>query len=213
MARSNRELSSDFPLHVYARSNNRDRFPIPLEEVWSILEDYLFLLKVGFSIEIISVVLMPNHFHLIVRDPKMNLPAAMKFFMRETSKEINRRSGRINHMWGGPFESSVIKSLDYYYTCYRYVYRNPVAAGLTDSVLNYHFSSLAILLGQRSSMISLAEDLTLFSSLESTIAWLEDESADKHRDQIKKSLKYAVMEFVAERKSRKPFRLPPHHFH
>ena len=43
---------------------------------------------------------MGNHFHLLVTAPDGNLSAAMLYFMRETSREVSRRSGKINQTWG-----------------------------------------------------------------------------------------------------------------
>ena len=203
MANRIRQLSSDLPIHITARSNNREQFPIPIDEVFEILESYLFLISKAYFLEIISFVLMPNHFHLMVRDPKLNLPTAMNYFMRETAKEINRCADRINRMWGGPYHSSVITSLNYYYACYRYVYRNPVVARLSEDTLSYPYSSLGVLLGERKSILPLVEDLTLFSSVEQTTKWLEDCSSDKHRDEIRKSLRHPVMTFSPDRRSRK----------
>lgn len=212
MANRIRELSSQCPIHVFARSNNREHFPIPLSEVWKIFEDYLFLLSSGFSIEIISFLLMPNHFHMIVQDPNLNLPLGMNHFMRDSAKEINRFAGRVNRLWSGPYGSSIITSLPYYYTCYRYIYRNPVVAGLAKSPLDYEFSSLPLLLGKGKLSFPLAEDLTLFSSVEKTIDWLEDSYEDQYRDQIRKSLKHKVMAFSADRQTRKVYEPNLPHF-
>ncbi len=212
MPSQKRILSADCPIHVTARTNNREKFPIDLADVWTIFEDYLYLLNRAYSIEIINFLLMPNHFHMIVRDPNLNLPAGMNHLLRESSKEIKRASGKINHQWGNRYYSSVINSLPYYYTCYRYVYRNPVAAGLTKSVLDYEYSSLAVLLGQRKSVLPLAEDLTLFSSVDPTIHWLEQSTEDKFRKQISRSLKHSVMKFSVDKCSRKKYEpsLPSH---
>ena len=146
-----RLLSTEFPIHITARSNNRERFPIPLPEVWEILEDQLVMLNKGFGIQIINFVLMPNHFHMIVLDPLGNLSNGMEYFMRESSREIGRSCNRINRIWGAKFHSTVIASSQYFFVCYRYTYRNPVTAGLAQSVLDYEFSSLRVLLGHRKS--------------------------------------------------------------
>lgn len=203
MPKQKRQLSADFPIHISGRCNNREHFPLPLSEVWEIFEDYLFLLPRAFEIEVLSFVLMPNHFHLLVRDPKLNLSIAMRFFMREIAKEILRKSGRINRLWGGEYHSTVVEGLDYYFTCYKYIYRNPVRAKIVNSVLAYEFSTLGVLLGKRKSIIPIAEDLTLFESPDQTIAWLEKPFEEEMNETIRKSLKKKTMRFEAVRSSRK----------
>ena len=201
-------MSREFPIHVTARTNNREPFAAELIEVWGSFEDYLYLLQKAYSLEIVNFVLMPNHFHLILRDPQLNLPKAMAYLLRETSKDIQRLSGSINHLWGNRYYSSVIASLPYFYTCYRYVYRNPVVAGLAESVVNYKFSSLAVVLGQVKSVLPVAEDLTLFGSLDRSIDWLNQSTEDKYRKQIAKSLRESIMEFSVDRSSRKKYEPP-----
>lgn len=207
MPRKKRKLSADFPLHITGRSNNRDHFPIPLSEVWSICEDYLFLVSKGFEIEILSFVLMPNHFHLIVRDPHLNLIKAMQYFMRETSKEICRASNRINRIWGGEYHSTVIDSLEYYFICYRYVYRNPVSANICRAVTDYPYSTLSMLCGKIGGAIPLKNDETLMNSPENTLAWLNKSYEGTEQDDIRKSLRRATMKLPVKRTSRRRTKL------
>lgn len=184
-----RTVSSDFPIHITARSNNRENFPCPTQVVWNVLSDYLHILPSGFGVKICSFVLMPNHFHLIVRDPSCNMSAAMAYFMRETSREIGRISNRINKIWGGPYFSSVIDSDLYYLRAYKYVYQNPLRAGLCTNVQDYHFSSLATLLGKIRGIIPLECDEMLMGDCESTLSWLNNEYSEDEIGDIKGALR------------------------
>jgi putative transposase len=191
-----RHLSNHLPHHVTGRTNNREDFPLPLNLVWDVLCDYLYLLHVGFSIEIHSFVLMPNHYHLICRDPERKLPKAMEFFMRETSKEIGRISGRINRIWGAPYNNSLIDSMLYFYHAYKYVYRNPIEAGLCRKVEDYSFSSLSVLLGQSAGILPLEEDPLIFNeNLETTISWLNFSYKDVEKESIRAALKKRQFKF------------------
>jgi putative transposase len=120
--------SAEFPFHITARSNNRALFPVSMPEAWELFSDYLYFINKNFGIRIHSFVLMPNHFHMIARDPELNLSSAMNYFMRETSKLMASESRTINRVWGAPFHSSLIDSPLYYLHAYKYVYRNPVVS-------------------------------------------------------------------------------------
>jgi len=203
MPRSKRLLHPEFPHHITARSNNRVHFPVSLEIAWSIFEDHLYLLNRGFGCEIISFVLMPNHFHLMLRDPNLQLGSAMQYFMRETSKEINRQAGTINRVWGANYYSSLISNLPYYYSAYKYVYRNPVKAGLCTSTISYPFSTLCGLLGASRISIPLNEDPTLFDNVEDTLSWLDEGFSETEERAIGLSLRRPKMIYSVDPITRK----------
>ena len=125
-------------------------------------------------IEICAWVLMNNHFHLLVSTPDANLDRAMNYLMRETSRVIGWRAGRINQVYGGPYNWSVLMSQHYYLNAYKYVYRNPVEAGLATAVENYKFSTLPGLLGAQLLVIPVEDDEILFSDANQKLAWLNE---------------------------------------
>jgi REP element-mobilizing transposase RayT len=156
-------LQSDFPYHITARCINKDWFRLDIGTVWSIFGDYLSMLKYEFRFEIISFVLMNNHYHLLTKTPEMNLSAGMNYFMREVSKEISFQSNRINQTFGGPYHWCLIDSLNYFYNTYKYTYRNPVEAGLSDSCESYPYSSLSNILGFQKMRFPISQDTLLFN--------------------------------------------------
>jgi hypothetical protein len=63
-------------------------------------------------------------------------------FMRSTSVEINMRAGSVNHLWSGRYRWSLIESQRHYYQVYRYIYQNPIRAGLVKKVQEYKWNTL-----------------------------------------------------------------------
>lgn len=204
MSRFRRKLDAEFPIHVTGRCNNRERFPVPMELAWDILSSYLHLIHGQFQIQIISFVLMPNHFHLLCRDPQMKLPTAMAYLMRESSLEINFQSGRMNRLWGAPYFSSIIGDPKYYLHAYKYTYRNPIAAALSSSVESYPWSSLQILLGERKGLFPMICDDTLFSDIEGTLQWLNTNYSSDQTRAIAKGLKRKSFRIPKNRSTRRP---------
>ncbi len=194
MPRLPNEYSSEFPYHITARSMNRERFAIPIEDVWRIMEDFLFFIHHSFEVRIHSFVLMPNHFHLILRTPKNNLAASMNYFMRETSRQIGFQASRINQNYGGRFHRSLMKRPLYFLHAYKYVYRNPVEAQLSKNVEEYEFSTLRGLLGYKKLSIPLELDSTLFTSAEQTLDWLNQKPALHSKLQLKRALSKGVFQ-------------------
>ena len=196
MPRKKYHPSESVPYHITARCINKEWFQIPLNEVWEILSEYLFFIHYAYNVKVHSFVLMNNHFHLILTTPDANLSEAMNYFMRETSKQFGLVSGRINQIYGGPYFWSLLKSQVYYGHAYKYVYRNPVEAGLCLNVEEYPFSTLHSLVGNSKTIIPLSDDTLLFSDLESQINWLNKNysSLDYKRD-IKNALRKREFHF------------------
>lgn len=196
--------SDVFPFHVSARTPNRELFRVSMKDAWSIMEDYLFLTQTTYGLKIHAFVLMLNHFHMLVSTPRLNLGSAMNFFLRETSKEQNRLSGRINQNWGGPYHKTLVNSYQYYMNVYKYIYRNPVRARFCDRVEEYPFSTINGLCGKSKLIIPLEEDTLLFDPEFNvkTFRWLNTPSCPKDEAEIKRALRRSVFELPLDREKR-----------
>ncbi len=155
------------------------------------MENQLFFLHHGFRVEIYAFVLMSNHFHLILRCPDGNLSQAMQFFMVSTSRELQKLGGRINQIWGTRFFRCRLNSQWSFFNCYKYVYRNPVTAGICNNVEEYPYSTLQGLLGNSRIYIPLVEDTLLFENTEKNLRWLNTKPTDTALDSIRKALKHS----------------------
>jgi putative transposase len=189
MPRRKFECDSQTPYHLVARTNNRDWFEVPIEQVWRIMSDYLFFIHHAYSVKIHCFTLMKNHFHLVASFPEANLSSAMRYFLCETSKRIGRESGRINHLYGTRYFRSRLGSYHYFLNTYKYVYRNPVAAEEVSFVEEYKYSSLYGLLGRAQLTFPVEEDTLLFSNTNNTLNWMNSEPNLQHWDAMKKALK------------------------
>ena len=192
-----------FPYHVCARAHNRERFPIPISDMWSLFEDYLFLVVQLYGFQIHSFVLMPNHFHLLVRTPEANLGEGMNYLMRESARETSRLSFRINQTYGGRYHRSLISNAQYFFDVYKYVYRNPVRANLCSSVEEYQFSTLRGLLGFERLSIPVIEDTILFDGENQTevLKWLNQDPILGLEDEVRQGLRHANYELNTARKT------------
>ena len=202
MARRNKNNEGLGPYHVSARTNNADWFNLEMEQVWDIMGRYLFFIHHAFNVKIHSFVLMNNHFHLIISTPENNLSAAMNYFMRETSRVIAQESGRINHIYGGPFFRSHIRNFHYFTHAYKYVYRNPVEAKLSTTVEAYPYSTLHGLFGLKKMIIPMCEDTLLFDSNLKTLEWLNEKPPVERREMIRRALRKESFSFPQEPHSR-----------
>lgn len=190
MARRTFEIDSTTPYHVSSRCINREWFGLPLEQVWQITTDQLFFVKHAYDLKIFSFVLMQNHFHLIVQAPEGNLSTAMAYFLRETSKELTKSSGRINRTWGGRFFRSRLGNYHYLMQTYKYVYQNPIRAGICNFAEQYPYSTLSGLLGFQKLTVPLEPDFILSSEqkLEDILKWLNQLPAKEDLEAVRRAL-------------------------
>ena len=209
MPRKTVPLLPENPYHISARCHNQEWLELPMPTVWSIMEDYLFFVSNHYHIRIHSFVLMSNHFHLLATVPNGNISQALLYFMRETSKEITRRSGRINQTYGIRNHKTQIGNYHYFMNSYKYVYRNPVRAKICNQAEEYPYSTLNGLCGLNRLSIPLVEDSLLFTPEfdQKKLAWLNTPSDPEHEKEMHQALRRPEMSFKALRKNGKPSEL------
>ena len=147
MARLKLIRTSDFPYHVYNRYNNKAPSTVSPNVVWRVYAKYLYAIYCIYNVRIHAFVMMGNHYHLIVSTPDKNIDQAMQYFHTFICRALNQASQSINHQFGGRYRWSVIHNLSYVRNVLRYVYLNPVKAGLCERAEQYPWSSLSRLLG------------------------------------------------------------------
>lgn len=190
---------SQFPFHVCARVNNREPFPLDLQQVWEILCHYCYEATWIFGAQIHAFVVMPNHFHLLLTSSELSIGEVMREFMRSATKTMNQVSGRSGRIFGSKYFGSMIDSQIYFAHALKYVYRNPVKANLSPrGVEHYSFSTLQGLLGKKKSDFPLYYPFqqTLFfmipNEIESLLYWLNQPFGNENEAMIRKSFRHPV---------------------
>lgn len=207
MGRAKVILQSEFPYGISGRCVNRDRFQIPLPEVWQIFCEELYMATILHNLRVHSFVLLSNHFHLIASTPDSNISQAMRRFMEATSKRVGERSYRINQIWGSRHYKTVLGRYSYYLNAYKYFYFNPVKAGMVSRCEDYRFSTLRALLGLESVLFPIVEDSLLLDGPEACLSWLNSRPSNERWNAIRASLRKSQFQHVKCEKARKPILL------
>ena len=185
------------PYHVTARSNNRepfDRFLFSLDSVWNELAQQCFEISILFGVQIHAFVLMPNHIHMLISTPNEDLGLVMQHWMRSGTRSLNLHSGHSGHIFSGRYHWTIIDSPTYYSHAFKYVYRNPVRAGLCESVQDYTFSTLSGLAGSRNLPFPIhypfRKDNHIFipDSFDEMVSWLNHPFKIEHLKAIQKAM-------------------------
>ncbi len=194
------------PYHLVARTNNRRPFNAPMCRIWSIYEDQLFFLHHAFGVQIHCFVLMSNHFHLIATFPNVNFGESIRTFMGTTSRVVSFEENSKNHLYGGRAYRSRLGSFHYFVNAYKYIYLNPVRAGICRRVEDYEFSTLGGLLGKKQMSIPLAEDTLIFDDPIGCLKWLNTHPSNADISAVRKALRRLDFKFAKDASNR-PHRL------
>lgn len=140
MARQPRQVAESGIHHVMLRGVNRDA--IFLEEAdYERFLHVLALVKAASGCRVLAYCLMTNHVHLVVRVTTEPVGSVVKRLGVRYVGWFNKKYGRVGHLFQSRFASLPVEDDAYLVALIRYVWNNPVAAGLTDASDRYRWSS------------------------------------------------------------------------
>jgi len=149
MARRLRLASDSGVYHVILRGVNR-------QDIFENEKDFLKFLslmeRVVFPVDetgkpipplliIYAYCLMPNHVHLLVREQKCGVSAAIRWISGTYAGYFNFKYEHVGHVFQGRFRSEVVNDWEYFLTLMQYIHQNPIAGGLVNKVSDYRWSS------------------------------------------------------------------------
>jgi REP-associated tyrosine transposase len=138
-----RQWRIEFPgamYHIMARGNEGNMIYCDNEDRKCFIR-LLSMLVQRFQTEIHAWVLMPNHYHLLLKTPKPNLSKSMQWFGSVYTRRYNLRHSRKGHLFQGRFKSLLVENDEYLLRLSYYIHRNPLKSNLTNRLANYPWSS------------------------------------------------------------------------
>ncbi len=119
-------------------------------------ENYHYLIKRmkrsfrKFHIRIIAFCLMPNHYHLLVKQ-NSDIPISkwLHSIFVGYSMAVNRQQNRQGTLFGGHTKSKLIEDLKYLGHLMYYIHNNPVSAGLVSKPEQWEYSNYSECVGIR----------------------------------------------------------------
>ena len=198
MPRARLFRTSSLSYHITARSNNREWFYIPIEDSWSVFCRSLNEAAYRYGVNLHGFVLMSNHFHLLLTTPNKNLDEFMRYFLSNATRRIQRKADRINHVFGARYRATVIDSAWGLAYVYKYIYRNPVRAGISERVQDYQWSSF-----QKYENLILSEGIDIYwSNIPkdpiAKLKWLNHPTPIENEVLIGRALRRAKFKFTTD---------------
>ena len=94
------------------------------------------------NIQIIAYCVMNNHTHILIKSE--NIDEMSKYMKRvnvKFSRYYNKKHNRVGYVFRDRFKSQGIYSEKHMYNCIRYIYENPVKAGICRKTEEYPYSN------------------------------------------------------------------------
>jgi putative transposase len=135
------------PTHATLAVSTGRFFGMPVPAVWEILGETISDLQQTSSFHTHAAVLMSNHIHLLLTFPAGGAQPALKALAFRFTSRVRRESGPPGLRFGLYPHSYEIRHPGYFCRALKYVYRNPVRAGICGRVEEYPFSTIHGLLG------------------------------------------------------------------
>jgi len=162
--------------HVTVRCNNKE-FLFGLAENINDLVSWTNSLTVMYEIDIHHMIYMSNHMHILMTPNHDNMGQAMSYFLTNLSKYLNYKLNRNDHIFGRRYRATVIESSRHFINVIRYIYQNPVRAGMVNQIEHYPYSSLGFYLGNNNLGIKLKPDSftqnIINQGVEEWLAWIK----------------------------------------
>ncbi len=155
MARHARQLAGSGIYHVMLRGVNRDAIFLDDADRERFLHS-LAEAKQASGCHVLAYCLMTNHVHLVLRTAEEPIGVVVKRLGVRYAGWFNRRYDRVGHLFQDRFASVPVEDDGHFITLLRYVWNNPVEAGLAARPEEYRWSSRSFL-GAGSSLVDHSE--------------------------------------------------------
>ena len=149
--------------HLYNRGVNK-------EQIYFDRDSYLYFLKrLGhykekYNIQLLAYCLMPNHFHLFVKQltHELKISEFISSLLNSYVKSINKKYGRSGTLFESKIKSKIITDEHYFIWVIKYIIENPVKAGLAEKVSDWEFSNARDLLNLRDGKLTDINEVASF---------------------------------------------------
>ncbi len=116
------------------------------------------------TLEIHALVMMDTHVHLLFREAELN----ENFFVARLLELLGQKCP--NEMLVEP-----IKNYTQYLNTYKYIYRNPVEAGLALMCESYHYSTLSGVMGLNDLHLHVIDTMGVIQNPRRILSWLNSD--------------------------------------
>jgi len=141
MPRSKRVLHDGAVYHIVQRGHNKDRLFNDYKD-YKVFKGLVRKYKSRFTFDIYHYCIMSNHIHILLKAiTGSDLPKIMQGITQSYSFYYRLKYKYSGYVYQNRYKSYLIEDDSYLMDCGRYIERNPLRAGIVESVSQYRWSS------------------------------------------------------------------------
>lgn len=171
----NKNIDRDHYYHLFNRGVNK-------QNIFFSEENYTYCLRLlkknseNYHIKIIAYCLMPNHYHLLVRqDGEQPVSRFIQSNFNSYVQALNKQIDRKGPLFEGRYKHVLVNRDEYLMHLMRYIHRNPVEAGFVSDPEDWIFSNYPEFIGQRNGrLVDLSVRDMYFNSRDDYKEFVED---------------------------------------
>ena len=186
MPRKHLIRTDSHPYHITLRSNNQEWFDLTMNTVWDICLNAFSKAYHKHPVDLQAFILMSNHYHMLVWTPKFNLDLFMFEFNRNIGNGIRLKTNRINRIFGDRYKLSLVDNPQYYSIVIKYIYQNPIRAGLVTNCENYCYSTLFYMINSLPFVIPLINPISKCDN--EILKWINDRYSEEENSSLKMAI-------------------------
>jgi REP element-mobilizing transposase RayT len=162
--------------HIVMRGINRQHI-FDEESDYEKFLNILSLVRELSGIKLYAYCLMSNHFHLLIKEGDEPLSRTFRRIGARYVYFYNKKYDRVGHLFQDRYKSDPIENDEYLVAVIRYIFQNPVKAGLCNKAAEYKWSSRKSL-GNADSLIDDSQ-LSEIVSIDDILKQVDFPTADK----------------------------------
>ncbi len=141
MARAARTIVNNACYHVINRGNHKERI-FRHDDDFKVYINLIKRYKRKYGFLLYAYCLMPNHVHLVIKPSQSKLISKiMQGITLSYTLWFNYKYKIVGRLWQSRYKSMIIQQDQYFSDCLYYVEANPVRAKLTNTPIDYEWSS------------------------------------------------------------------------
>lgn len=131
---------------------------------WIFVQKKIAALLAPHRIQLYALVMMDTHIHLLIQSDLRK----ENFFCEELGLQLSKNETST------PWHCEPILNYPQFLNAYKYIYRNPVEAGLAENTEDYAYSTLRSLLGKSASYCQIIDHMGLVQNPYNHLNWLNN---------------------------------------
>lgn len=153
--------------HFFHVNTDFQAHPLFKELDWIFVQKTIQPLLKNHSIQLYAFVMMDTHLHLLIQSEQKK----ENYFCEDLKKAFSTKTSKIE------WHCEPVTSYPQFLSAYKYIYRNPIEAGLARQVEDYPYSSLQSLLGKGVAYLDIVDHMRLIHNPIHHLNWLNNKEA------------------------------------